>query len=193
MKRLICANEIEAMAENKQTHLVIDQQTIITPSAQDAIGLYGITVEYAEEQLDSGLIYEVLKAMQDGQLLDQFLAALQMPCYESEQDDSGFLLVHADSVKYQSAGDGFPNADLCEINTSFLSNNKIFYLRLQPKQYQIKHQQEQLLIVLEGRLEITIRGKKCSAKAGDIIRIPKEVNSSILAQTQAKLIRILEP
>ncbi len=42
MKRLICAKDVEALAEQGQKVMCIDADTLITPSARDAASAAGI-------------------------------------------------------------------------------------------------------------------------------------------------------
>lgn len=208
MKRLICAKEIEAMAELGESVLWIDSQTIVTPSAQDAIKLYGIKVENGccekkekVDQLDRGLVYQVLKAMMDRQMLDQFLNEIGRPLYESEQSDSGFFMVHGDSVRYQKESslhrclgkdsEGRQNEahgpEICEIDSPFIKHGQCSYLRMENKSYQRYAQSDALCLVLEGEMDMIFEKKSYSIKSGDMIRIPKGSDYSFIVHKEAKL------
>ena len=91
MKDLICARDVEALAQAGESVCRIACGTIITPSARDAAEALGVTFEEksapeaaaaatcsASQEIDSSQIYMVLKALMEKGLLEE-AGRLELP------------------------------------------------------------------------------------------------------------------
>lgn len=101
MKKLICAEDIEALIKQGETTLCIEMGTILTPSAKDAakaaklaiqVGQAGCATTPCEshcgnDEVSSELIYSALQVVQSKGLLDEFCAELN-----KHLSDTGFEL-----------------------------------------------------------------------------------------------------
>ncbi|MDP4104307.1 MAG: cupin domain-containing protein [Bacillota bacterium] len=189
MKTLICVKDVEALVKQGQKVFYIDQNTIITPSAKDAASAGGIEFSYEKKcceekspetqkadksEIDSNMIYEVLKALADKGLLKGMFDNLPQQPYTAERDASGLKLVRGNSVKY----DYFDTGN---------SNNKVFYqeliskedssmsagfLTIEKSSFEWELCYEEIDYVIEGTLTITINGKTFTAYAGDVLCVP---------------------
>jgi len=123
MKKLICANEVEASAKQGQKVMYIDADTLITPSARDAACEAGIefregTAPAAEccctapdtqgcsqtaQGIDSEVIYNALKKLMDKGMLGSIMSSVgQDVPYVSESDGSGMVkLVRSSTAKWE--------------------------------------------------------------------------------------------
>lgn len=100
MKKVICAQDIEALAKQGQTSLCTREGIILTPSAKDAAKAKCVTVcpgrpdcvenpcsaPACEDEISSELIYSALQVVQSQGLLDEFCSELskQLCCFESD-------------------------------------------------------------------------------------------------------------
>ena len=121
MKRLICAKEVEACAQQGHKVMYIDADTLITPSAKDAAAVADIEFKIGEPQagccsaqpceaapataqdahacapaaaggIDSELIYKALKTLMDKGMLGSVMNSIgQDVPYVSESDGNGFV------------------------------------------------------------------------------------------------------
>ena len=138
MKRLICAKEVEACAQQGQKVMYIDADTLITPSAKDAAATADIEFKIGEPQaecctaqqceaapapaqdahactpavggIDSELIYKALKTLMDKGLLGSVMNSIgQDVPYVSESDGNGFVkLVRSSTAKWEVLDTGNP-------------------------------------------------------------------------------------
>lgn len=113
MKKLICADDITAMAKRGEKTLYVDRSTLITPSAADAAGAAGIEISYAPKPaatacansrdcggIDSEIIYNALQALAARGLLNDILNGIEcltardanVP-YRAERDTSGLKII----------------------------------------------------------------------------------------------------
>ncbi|MFQ7473396.1 MAG: cupin domain-containing protein [Anaerovoracaceae bacterium] len=138
MKRLICAKEVEALAQQGQKVMYIDADTLITPSARDAASAEGIefcteapkaeccstsqdthACNPTNEGIDSEVIYNALKTLMDKGMLGSVMNSIgQDVPYVSENDGSGLVkLVRSNTAKWEPLDTGNPA-------------NKVFYNEL---------------------------------------------------------------
>ena len=132
MKRLICAKEVEACAQQGQKVMYIDADTLITPSAKDAAA--AADIEFCSTQpceaapapaqaaqpcapaapaaggIDSELIYKALKTLMDKGMLGSVMNSIgQDVPYVSESDGNGFVkLVRSNTAKWEPLDTGNP-------------------------------------------------------------------------------------
>lgn len=100
MKKLICAEDIEALIKQGEKTLCIETGTILTPSAKDAARAAKLEIcvgktectdtpcgaDSCEDHVSSELIYSALQVVQSKGLLTEFCTELnkQLSCSESE-------------------------------------------------------------------------------------------------------------
>ena len=192
MKKLICAKEVEAVLKEGKKVLYIDCDTIVTPSAKDAAKAHGVelctgtpapccepkaeTAKACEGEIDSNMIYNVLKTMMEkGMLTGMFDSASDQP-YVAEHDACGLKVVRGNSVKYEVLETGNPsdkvfyqeviNADDgCSMNAGFIT--------IEDCKFDWECACQELYHIVEGTLTVTVDGKVYTARPGDSVFFPK--------------------
>ncbi|QOX64088.1 DUF861 domain-containing protein [Anoxybacterium hadale] len=197
MKKLICAKDVEAVIKQGKKVLYIDCDTIVTPSAKDAAKSAGIelsteapaaapaavcceaateAVKAAGGEIDSNMIYNVLKLMMEkGLLQGVFEGQPELP-YVAERDSSGLKIVRGASVKYEALDTGNPgdkvfyqeiiNADDgCSMNAGFIT--------IETCNFDWECACQELYHVVEGTLTVGVDGKVYTAGPGDSVFFPK--------------------
>lgn len=191
MKKLICAKDVDALKAKGKKVFYIDHDTIITPSAKDAAKACGMEFstccDHCEEksselgkasggEIDSNLIYSVLKAMLDkGQLTGIFDGCSDKP-YGYETDKCGLKLVRGNTVQYEVFDTGNPSDkvfyqeiinkdDGCSMNAGFIT--------IEGCTFDWECACEELYHVVEGTLTVTVDGKVYTGKPGDSVFFPK--------------------
>lgn len=137
MKKLICAKDVEACAGKGEAYMLIDANTLITPSARDAAALANI--EFREEapaasvepvaaseapaceqapapstsaapQNEQDIIYKALQILLEKGMLGQLASKIGVDVpYVSESDNSGMIkLVRGNTAKFQPLDTGHP-------------------------------------------------------------------------------------
>lgn len=194
MKKLICAKEVEAALKEGKKVIYIDCDTILTPSAKDAAKANGVefctgapapcceTIAEAaaqtcgEGQIDSNMIYNVLKTlMEKGMLQGMFDSSSDQP-YVAERDNCGLKVVRGNSVKYEVLDTGNPadkvfyqeviNADDgCSMNAGFIT--------IENCKFDWECACQELYHIVEGTLTVDVDGKVYTARPGDSVFFPK--------------------
>ena len=194
MKKLICAKEVEAVIKEGKKVLYIDCDTIVTPSARDAAKAAGIelstaapaatacceatteAVKTASGEIDSNMIYNVLKLMMEKGLLQGVFEGQPDLPYVAERDSSGLKIVRGNSVKYEALDTGNPadkvfyqeiiNADDgCSMNAGFIT--------IETCNFDWECACQELYHVVEGTLTVGVDGKVYTAGPGDSVFFPK--------------------
>ncbi len=189
MKKLICVKDIEALDKQEQKVFYIDSNTIVTPAAKDAAEGYGIEFSFqknccevkgakvakpCEEEIDSNMIYTVLKAMADKGLLKGILDSVLDQPYVAEHDCGGLKLVRGNSVKFEVFDTGNPNDKVFyqEIISKDDSSMSAGFLTIEKSSFAWELCYEEIDYVIEGTLTITINDKTFTAYPGDILYVP---------------------
>ncbi len=135
MKKLIDVAAVNALKAEGRKVIYIDGDTLLTPSARDAIGANGMTIEEGghpasepslsasrcqdqepgaaespAKEVSAELIFKVLSHLQKNGLLKDMLTACAadgMP-YEAEYDPAGFKLIRGGSVRTEVLDTGDP-------------------------------------------------------------------------------------
>ncbi|QIB68847.1 cupin domain-containing protein [Aminipila butyrica] len=207
MKRLVCAKDVEVLSRKGQKVFYIDENTLVTPSAKDAARACGVefsteapaaccaapadcevqaaipaavaeTVSGCDGEIDSNMIYNVLKALADKGLLQGVLGAVtgSGKPYTAEHDDCGLKIVRGSSVQYEALDTGNPadkvfyqeiinKDDGCSMNAGFIT--------IEDCQFDWECACEELYQILEGTLTVTVDGKVYTAQPGDSVFFPK--------------------
>lgn len=190
MKKLICVKDVEELDKQGQKVFYIDQNTIITPSAKDAAASCGMEFSFdkpcCEEvnpkpiktdkgEIDSNMIYEVLKALADkGLLKGMFDNNIPQQPYLAERDAGGLKLVRGNSVQFDYFDTGNPNNKVYyqELISKDDSSMSAGFLTIEKSSFEWELCYEEIDYVIEGTLTITINGKTFTANAGDVLYVP---------------------
>jgi ethanolamine utilization protein EutQ len=189
MKKLISVKDVEAFKKQGQKVVIIDSNTIITPAAKDEAIVSGIEFSYKNNsfevkpsepvnpcggEIDSNMIYTVLKAMVDKGLLKGLFDTFQTEPYLAEHGDGGLKVVRGNSVKFDAFDTGNPNnkvfyQELISKNDSSMSAG---FLTIEKSSFEWELSYEEIDYIIEGTLTITINGKTFTAYPGDVIYVP---------------------
>lgn len=180
MKDLVCAKDVEALAQTGENVYRIACGTIITPSARDAAEALGVTFkEQAEpepaavcgssQEIDSGRIYTVLKALMEKGLLEGIFKP-----FESESHKNGLKVVRGGTVKMDVFDTGNPQAKAFfqELVSKAESHISAGFLVIDHSEFDWELTYEEIDYVIEGTLTVTIDGRKYTAHAGDVLFVP---------------------
>ena len=182
MKDLICARDVEALAQAGESVCRIACGTIITPSARDAAEALGVTFEEksapeaaaaaacgASQEIDSGQIYMVLKALMEKGLLEGIFKP-----FESESHKNGLKVVRGNTVKMDVFDTGNPQAKAFfqELVSKEESHISAGFLVIDHSEFDWELTYEEIDYVIEGTLTVTIDGQKYTAHAGDVLFVP---------------------
>ena len=190
MKKLICAKEVESLVKEGKKVFYIDCDTIVTPSAKDVAKANGITfsteapvccespseiLKSCGGNIDSDMIYNVLKTMMDkGLLKGMFETAPALP-YVADKDCGGLKVVRGNSVKLDVFDTGDPNvkAYYQELVSKDESQMSAGFLVIENSSFEWELTYEEIDYVTEGTLTVTINGKTFTAYPGDVLYVPK--------------------
>lgn len=168
--------------------MYIDNHTIITPAAKDTAEIYGIAFSFNNKEseikpsqpeasggeIDSNMIYTVLKAIMEKGLLKELLENIPELPYLAERDSGGFKLVRGSSIKYDTFDTGNPNNKVFyqELISKEDSSMSAGFLTIEESSFEWELGYEEIDYVIEGTLTITINGKEFTAYPGDVIYVP---------------------
>ncbi len=189
MKKLICAKDVETLDKQGEKVCYIDSNTIVTPSAQDTAKKCGIEFSYeanvckekASEpekacggEIDSNMIYAVLKSMLDKGLMKGIFDNIPEQPYFAERDNSGLKLVRGSSVKMDVFETGNPDNKVFyqELISKEDSKMSAGFLTIEKSSFEWELCYEELDYVIEGTLTVTINGKTFTAYPGDVLFVP---------------------
>lgn len=196
MKKLVCADEVKAAAEKGQKFITVDCNTIITPSAKDlarelgvdfttgsAVAGNNICIDSVspkkncrENEIDADMIFQVVKAVLSSQLLSSASTPSAEPPFMTDfEPKSGLKIVHGRSVKYETFDTGDPSTNVAyrEVISKNDSQMSAGFLTIENSSFEWELCYEEIDIVLEGSLSITINGETYHACQGDVLFVPK--------------------
>lgn len=191
MKKLICVKDIENLQKNGQKVLYVDACTIVTPSAKDLAKAAGIEItcgdgcseavvkkagNAAGAEIDSNLIYTVLKSLMDKGMLQGVFDSLQDKPYQSETDSCGLKLVRGNTVHYEVLDTGNPADKVFYqeiINSGDGSSMNAGFITIEKCNFDWDVACEELYHVIEGTLTVATQGKVYTANPGDSLFFPK--------------------
>lgn len=178
MKKLICAKDVEEAGQKGETTILIDSDTIITPSALDIAKGFGIT--FSEEQkdtremfglegMDSERIYKVLKVLMEKGLLD----SIWQP-YEADSHENGLKIVRGNTVQMDVFDTGTPGAKAYyqELVSQKESHMSAGFLTIEYSKFEWELTYEEIDYVIDGTVTVTIDGKTYTGHAGDVLFVP---------------------
>jgi ethanolamine utilization protein EutQ len=189
MKNLICVKDVEDMDKQGKKVFYIDRNTIITPAAKDTAKVCGMEFSLEEQiseikspepvkasggEIDSNVIYAVLKAMVDKGLLKGMFDNVHVPPYLDERDSGGLKLVRGNSVRFDVFDTGNPNNKVFyqELISKDDSSMSAGFLTIEKSSFEWELCYEEIDYVIEGTLTITINGKTFTAYPGDVLYVP---------------------
>lgn len=188
MKKLVCASEVEAAAEKGQKTFCIDCNTIITPAAKDTAQERGVVFTTApaskeaapqqdkrqEQEFDKAVIYQVVKAVLASQLLSGGPVCPPPFLVESESK-SGLKVIRGRTVQFENFDTGKPGTNVAyrEVISKTESQMSAGFLTIEQSSFDWELSYEEIDIVLEGSLSVTINGETHHATQGDILFVPK--------------------
>lgn len=195
MKKLICEQDIKALAERGETCCVLDGPVIITPSARDAAEAAGITFRPAgqsgerpphpvqpgpeETQITPELVLRVLQGLSlQGRLPSAFCDRLTEAC-SREEDDSGLLILRENALPESEPLPGNSGVRRRELFRG--RGAGAWILELGHGVYSRAPEEDEKEYVLEGGLSVSAGGRRYSLQKGDCLFIPQGVSVNMEA------------
>ena len=190
MKKALCASTIENAYSDGQTNIEIDQDTIITPLAQDLIEEYGLNVKVvkSEEKKDASskniseeLIMSIIKKILKDSLNNRYVMRL---------DSNGLKVIDGSSIHFTdipNCTDG-GSGKYCSISYGNSNKSKFGLVRLNHTELTKTIGNDTYLYISKGALDISINENSCVSKEGDIIFIPKDANVTVKAFKDVELV-----
>lgn len=212
MKKVICANEVKAAADTGLKVISMDSSTIVTPAAKDLAKELGVEFTLAalmdgkqcckpaEHQqtirqvpaIDRELICDIVKAV----LAKGFLAkAPEKQMIVDREPQSGLKIVRGRTVNYEPFDTGNPGTQVAyrEVVSKDESQMSAGFLTIEQSSFDWELSYEEVDIVLEGNLAITINGQTYEACQGDVLFIPKGSKVTWSASGYVKLFYVTYP
>ena len=194
MKKLVCADAVKAAAEKGQNVFFVECNTIITPAAKDLAKELGVEFTHAtaaaethsgldldqkanqKNSVDKDLIYQIVKAVLANSLLGNIPTQSSDPPFHTEGDTkSGLKIVRGRTVKYETFDTGDPSTNVAyrEVISKEDSQMSAGFLTIEKSSFDWELSYEEIDIVLEGSLSITMDGETYEAYQGDVLFVPK--------------------
>ncbi|WP_019851564.1 cupin domain-containing protein [Desulfitobacterium sp. PCE1] len=196
MKKLICADDIKSAAEKGQKSFYVEGGTIVTPSARDLAKELGVELACAAAaagnqgcqlsdpqktgqratEFNRDMIYQTIKMVLTNHLLTGAVAPAAQPPFMAEgEPQSGLKIVRGRTVNYVDFDTGKPGANAAyrEVVDQDESQMSAGFLTIEKSSFDRKLNCEEIQIVLEGSLAVTINGKTFEACQGDVLHVPK--------------------
>lgn len=199
MKKLISAYDVKAAANQGQKQLSIDSNTIITMAAKDMARDMGIELTTGipavaqagaghgsqasdrpqtglESPLDPEVIFQVVKAvLSNGFQASIPPSAAEQPFQAESDPQSGLKVVRGRTVRFENLETGTPNtrAAYRELIGKDRSQRSAGFLTIEKSSFACELKREEIDIILEGSLSVTVNEKTYYAHQGDVLFIPK--------------------
>lgn len=212
MKKLICTNEVKTAAAKGQKIFCLDCHAIITPAARDLAQELGVEFTIAsaaagkhnckergqqpngsqEPAIDRDLIYQVVKAVLSNRLLADVPAA---PFLSEGETKSGLKIVRGRTVNFETFDTGKPGTNVAyrEVVSKAESQMSAGFLTIEKSSFDWELCYEEVDIVLEGSLSITINGETYEACQGDVLFVPKGSRVTWSSSGYVKLFYVTYP
>lgn len=216
MKKLVCANEVKAAAEKGQKLFCVDSNTIITLAAKDLAKELGVefTVDSStagnnigkdsglakkdnrENEIDPDMIFQVVKAVLANRLLTSVPASSPETPFRADGDPkSGLKIVRGRTVKLETFETGDPSTDVAyrEVVSKDDSKMSAGFLTIEKSSFEWELCYEEIDIILEGSLSITLDGETYHAHQGDVLFVPKGSKVTWSSSEYVKLFYVTHP
>jgi Ethanolamine utilization protein len=193
MKKLICAKDIETAHENGDQTVCLDNNTILTPSAKDLADNYQMTLQEECSKTDNKTSNDLPQNISKEVLVEMLKQLLSGSKNDGpfiyKQDESGLKTVDGKSVKMDVFDTGNPDANVHfqEIVNKDESHMSAGFLEIDHSSFDWELTYEEIDYVIEGTLEVTIKGTKYTAHAGDVVFVPKNSKVTWGSPDKAKL------
>lgn len=199
MKKLICAKDVEQAAHAGEKEIIIDANTLITPSARDAAANAGISfregcceaVRAETPATEQGsctggtssapseqLIYKALQIMLEKGMLGQLMkvAGVEVP-YVSESDNAGMVkLVRGNTAKYEPLDEAHLGNQVT-FNTLIDGNDgcdmSAGFMTIDHTTFAWDVDCQEIYYVIDGTLTVEKDGRVFTAGAGDCLLFKK--------------------
>ncbi|QDR82448.1 cupin domain-containing protein [Sporomusa termitida] len=216
MKKLVCASEVKAAAEKGQKIFCVDLKTIITPAAKDTARELGVEFtadsaaaansgskdgggqrkDHRETEPDKDFIYQVVKAVLASRLLVNAPASLpEAPFLADYNPQSGLKIVRGRTVKLAPFATGDPGTSVAyrEVVSKDDSQMSAGFLTIEKSSFDWELDYEEIDMILEGSLSITINGETYEACQGDVLFVPKGSKVTWRSSGYVKLFYVTYP
>lgn len=216
MKKLVSANEVKAAAEKGQKLFFIDANTIITPAAKDLAKQLNMefTADSAaegncisndsvqqkkdnlESEIDPDIIYQVVKAVLANKLLASGPALTPETPFRADcEPKSGLKIVRGRTVKFEPLKTDNPNTNAAyrEVVSKDDSRMSAGFLTIEKSSFEWELCYEEIDIILEGSLSITINNETYHASQGDVLFVPKGSKVTWSSPDYVKLFYVTYP
>lgn len=216
MKKLVCASEVKAAAAKGQKILCVDCRTIITPAARDLAQELGIELiadssaaashigssgslqkkDNRKKEIDRDIIYQVVKAVLANRLLTGGPEpSPEMPFLRECDPKSGLKIVHGRTVTFEEFDTGKPGTNVAyrEVISKDDSEMSAGFLTIEKSSFDWELCYEEIDIILEGSLSVTINGETYYACQGDVLFVPKGAKVTWSSSGYVKLFYVTYP
>lgn len=179
MKKLICAKDIETLHSKGDQVILIDKQTIITPSAKDLADEYHMVFKKGGSQRINTLsdpqeiTKEYLVTLLKNLLNEAGITSFEEKPFEYEDHSSGLKIIRGSTVKLSPLNEGNEAVRYQEILTSQAENFKLGILEMDNSHFLEEDAEESVNYVMDGKLQVTIDEASFEVYKGDIIFIPQ--------------------
>lgn len=195
MKKLICEQDIKALAERGETCCLLNGPVIITPSARDAAAAAGISFRPAKEpeerpprltepdreenQITPELVLRVLRGLAgQGRLPSAFCDKLSEACGR-EEEDSGVLILRENEDPGRELPQGNEGVRRRELFQGRGAGTWI--LDIDHGAYSWTPEEDEKEYVLEGGLSVFAGGRRYFLQRGDCLFVPRGVRVNLEA------------
>ena len=216
MKKLVCVTEVRSAAEKGQNVVCVDSDTIITAAAKDLAKELGVEFtadsttaenhtsknsgqlkkESRDNEIDPDMIYQVVKAV----LANKLLSSIPVPSPETPfcadcEPKSGLKIVRGRTVKLETFDTGNPSTNVAyrEVVSKDDSQMSAGFLTIEKSSFEWELCYEEIDIILEGSLSITINGETYHAHQGDVLFVPKGSKVTWSSSEYVKLFYVTYP
>lgn len=216
MKKLVCADAIKKIAEKGHKTFCVDSDTIITPAAKDIAKEMGIefTVEaptlenvsckdeclktknIQNQEINRDVIYQVVKVLLSNKIsLPDVSKSFEPPFREDYDMKSGLKIVRGRTVKFEPFDTGNPGTNVAyrEVISKNDSQMSAGFLTIEKSSFDWELCYEEIDIILEGSLSITINGETYHANQGDVLFVPKGSKVTWSSSDYVKLFYVTYP
>lgn len=190
MKKLICEQDIKALAERGETCCELSGPVIITPSARDAAEAAGITFRAAgpsgerpahpdqeENRITPELVLRVLQGLAaQGRLPSALCGKLTDPYFQEEEDGGLLLLRNARADELLPGTPGVRRRELFQGQGA-----GTWILEIDRGVYPWAPEEDEKEYVLEGSLSVSAGRRRYSLQTGDCLFIPRGVSVELEA------------
>lgn len=145
--------------------------------------------------LDMNAIYKFFKILSEKGLVEKLLETAPEPPYQAETDPAGLKLVRGRTVKMDAYSMGTSEAKVYgqEVIGKQDSSMSAGFLTVDHSSFERESAYEEINIVVEGTLDLTLNGRTFTAREGDVLYIPKGVKATKGSPDCAKLFYVNYP